>query len=170
MKRQFFQYVFQNIAGMIGVSVYILADTFFISVSSGADAVITELEKNYVQIFMTATPFFMINYVFTAFARNDNAPGTAMIGAISGSLFNIVFDYIFMFPMGMGLTGAAMATVFSPVVTSLICCTHYFGKKILFALNGSFLPYGSCLYAADLAYQLLWGRFLPPSQLLFLIC
>ena len=37
MKRQFFRYVFQNVAGMIGVSVYILADTYFISVCAGAD-------------------------------------------------------------------------------------------------------------------------------------
>lgn len=199
MKQQFFKYVFQNVAGMIGVSVYILADTFFISVCSGAngitvlnlalpiyglifaigsmvgvgsatrfairkaqgkkdidfyftqaviwdcilsipfmllgifapeqvlrfmgaDAVIMELGKSYVRIFMTAAPFFMVNYVFTAFTRNDNAPTTAMIGSIAG-------DYIFMFPMGLGLTGAALATVFSPVITSLVCSVHCLGKN-----------------------------------------
>ena len=37
MLKQFFKYIFQSIAGMIGISVYILADTFFISVRSGAD-------------------------------------------------------------------------------------------------------------------------------------
>ena len=206
MKQQFFKYVSQNVAGLIGVSVYILADTFFISVASGAngitvlnlalpiyglifaigamigvgsatrfaikkaqgqkdidfyftqailwdgilsipfmllgifipeqvlrimgaDAVIMELGKSYVRIFMTATPLFMMNYAFTSFARNDNAPTIAMIGSILGSLFNIVFDYLFMFPMGLGLTGAALATVCSPLVTSLVCCVHYFGEK-----------------------------------------
>ena len=64
-----------------------------------------------------------------AFARNDNATTTAMIGSISGSLFNIVCDYVLMFPMGLGLTGAALATAASPVVTSLVCCIHYFGKN-----------------------------------------
>ena len=71
----------------------------------------------------------MMNYAFTSFARNDNAPTIAMIGSILGSLFNIVFDYLFMFPMGLGLTGAALATVCSPLVTSLVCCVHYFGEK-----------------------------------------
>ena len=39
LKQQFFKYVFQNVAGMIGISVYILADTFFISLHSGANGI-----------------------------------------------------------------------------------------------------------------------------------
>ena len=35
--RNFFKYIFQSMAGMLGISVYILADTYFISVYSGAD-------------------------------------------------------------------------------------------------------------------------------------
>lgn len=205
VRQKFYKYVFQSVAGMIGVSVYILADTFFISVCAGADGitvlnlalpvyglifaigsligvgsatryaikkaqgqketdfyfahavfwecifsipfmllgifapgqvlrvmgadpVIMELGKTYFRIFLIAAPFFMMNYVFTAFARNDNATGTAMLGSISGSLFNIVFDYVFMFPLGWGLTGAALATAVSPVVTISVCCVHFFGK------------------------------------------
>ena len=37
MLKQFFKYIFQSIAGMIGISVYILADTFFISVPERTD-------------------------------------------------------------------------------------------------------------------------------------
>ena len=37
MLKRFSKYVFQSVASMMGQSVYILADTFFISVSSGAD-------------------------------------------------------------------------------------------------------------------------------------
>ena len=39
----------------------------------------------------------MCNYSVTAFARNDNATSTVMAGSLTGSAFNIVFDYIFMF-------------------------------------------------------------------------
>ena len=95
----------------------------------GADANIMALGREYVRIVMIAAPLFMINHVFTDFTRNDHAPGIAMIGSIAGSLFNIIFDYLLMFPAGLGLKGAALATIFSPVVTSLICCIHLFGKK-----------------------------------------
>ena len=37
--RPFVKYVSQNILGTIGVSAYILADTFFISQSEGADGI-----------------------------------------------------------------------------------------------------------------------------------
>ena len=37
MLKRFTRYVTQSVAGMIGISVYVLADTFFISVYSGAD-------------------------------------------------------------------------------------------------------------------------------------
>ena len=71
----------------------------------------------------------MTNYTFTAFTRNDHAPATAMLGSIAGSLFNIVFDYVFMFPMGLGMNGAALATAVCPAVTMSVCCMHLFGKN-----------------------------------------
>ena len=91
----------------------------------GADAGLIELGRNYLRIILIATPFFMSNYTFTAFARNDGAPSTAMIGSISGSMFNIIFDYIFIFPVGLGFSGAALATAICPIVTMGICTTHY---------------------------------------------
>ena len=205
MLKQFTKYVLQSVAGMVGISVYILADTFFISLYSGADglavlnlilpvfglvyaigamigigsatryriskakgesvdfyftqsvlfsvlcsipfiligfflpekllqllggdAALTAMGRDYLRIILIASPFFMTNYTFTAFTRNDHAPATAMFGSIAGSLFNIVFDYVFMFPMGLGMTGAALATAVCPAVTMSICCTHLFGKK-----------------------------------------
>lgn len=39
INRQFFKYISQNILGMIGISAYILADTFFISFAEGANGI-----------------------------------------------------------------------------------------------------------------------------------
>ncbi len=91
----------------------------------GADAEITKLGVGYFRIFLLFTPFFMANYVFTAFVRNDNDPTLAMVATVASSLFNVVFDYIFMFPMKLGLAGAALATAVSPIVSMLICGLHF---------------------------------------------
>ena len=65
----------------------------------GADDTITALGTCYTRTFLMFTPFFMCNYIVSAYVRNDNDPSRAMIATLCGSLFNIVFDYIFMFPM-----------------------------------------------------------------------
>lgn len=71
----------------------------------------------------------MENYICNAFVRNDGNPSRAMQATLISSLFNIVMDYVLMFPLGLGMAGAALATAFSPVVGILICCTHFFSKK-----------------------------------------
>ena len=39
MLKKFIKYVSQNMLGMVGMSVYILADSYFISVAVGADGI-----------------------------------------------------------------------------------------------------------------------------------
>ena len=47
---------------------------------------------------------------------------------LMGSLFNIVFDYIFIFPLGMGIFGAVLATGISPVVSISLIMIFYCGR------------------------------------------
>ncbi len=94
----------------------------------GGDAGIVALGIPYARIFLLFTPFFMCNYIVSAFVRNDGAPSLAMVATLSGSLFNVVFDYIFMFPMELGLAGAALATAVSPMLSIAICSRHFFQK------------------------------------------
>ncbi len=95
----------------------------------GGDAGIVALGIPYARIFLLFTPFFMCNYIVSAFVRNDGDPSLAMVATLSGSLFNVVFDYIFMFPMGLGLAGAALATAVSPIISIAICSRHFFKKE-----------------------------------------
>lgn len=95
----------------------------------GGDAQIVALGIGYTRIFLLFTPFFMCNYIVAAFVRNDGDPSLAMIATLSGSLFNVVFDYVFMFPMGLDLPGAALATAASPLISIAICSLHFFKKE-----------------------------------------
>mgnify|MGYP000517798333 CR=1 FL=1 len=95
----------------------------------GGDCEIIALGVGYARIFLLFTPFFMCNYIVASFVRNDGDPSLAMVATLCGSLFNVVFDYIFMFPMGLGLPGAALATAVSPVLSILICSRHFLKKE-----------------------------------------
>ena len=95
----------------------------------GGDREIIALGVGYARIFLLFTPFFMCNYIVASFVRNDGDPSLAMVATLCGSLFNVVFDYIFMFPMGLGLPGAALATAVSPVLSIFICSRHFLKKE-----------------------------------------
>lgn len=206
VKKEFAKYVSQNILAMIGISCYILADTFFISISQGSDGLtalnlvlpvyslifaigsmigtgsatrfsilrargeaeaklyfsnaliweiifglvftvlgilcpdgivrllggddhITAIGADYTKLFLLFSPAFTVNYTLTAFVRNDGAPAKAMAATLSSSLSNVALDYLFMFPFGMGMSGAALATGISPLISCAVCFTHFFSKK-----------------------------------------
>lgn len=112
--------------------IFVFAGIFFSSDIMrvlGADEHIVAVGNNYTKIFMCFAPMFMCNYVTNAFVRNDGAQGIAMSATLFSSLFNIVFDYILMFPMNLGMEGAALATALSPIIGMGICSIHFFSKK-----------------------------------------
>lgn len=117
--------------GAIFAAVYMLIGIFFpapLAELLGANSETFEMCRSYLQILLLFSPAFIANNIILAFVRNDGAPQLSMIAMIMGSTFNIIFDYIFIFPMGMGIFGAALATGFSPAV-SLLILSSFFIKK-----------------------------------------
>lgn len=90
----------------------------------GADADTFPLTLVYLRTLLCFGPFFVMNNVLLAFVRNDGGPNRAMAGMIIGSLSNVVMDYVFIFPLGMGMFGAALATGVSPIISILILSGH----------------------------------------------
>ena len=86
------------------------------------------LVMRYVQWLIRCWPIFIFSTFIGAFVRNDNAPGLVMAGVISGGCFNIFGDWFFVFPLGMGMGGAAIATVLGTTLQCLIICSHLFRK------------------------------------------
>ena len=72
--------------------------------------------------------FFFSSFLQT-FVRNDGAPKLSMNAVITGGVTNIILDYLFVFPLDMGMKGAALATVIGSSLTVLILCTHFFSSK-----------------------------------------
>ena len=67
--------------------------------------------------------------------RNDGAPQRSMAAMIGGSLSNVVLDYVFMFPLGMGIFGAVFATGLAPVISMGILSPFFMQKKNRFRLR-----------------------------------
>lgn len=204
---EFFQYTALNVCGMIGLSCYILADTFFISnglgangltalnlaipaysfvhgcglmlgmggatrysifrgqkkhetankifsntvyltiilaamfmlmgiflsgkftALLGADKEVFDMTNTYLRVILLFSPAFMMNDVLLCFVRNDGNPRLSMLAMLVGSLANIVLDYIFIFPLQMGILGAVLATGCAPVISMSIMSRHWITKQ-----------------------------------------
>ena len=72
----------------------------------GADIDTIGYATDYIRILLMFSPLFLGNNLLLSFVRNDGAPRLSMTGMIVGSLTNIVLDYVFIYPLGMGMTGA----------------------------------------------------------------
>ncbi len=73
--------------------------------------------------------FFCGSMLLSAFIRNDGDPKIAFWGMMSGAISNIFFDWLFIFPLGLGLQGAAMASGVGQIFSCLVLLTHFVRKK-----------------------------------------
>ena len=119
---------FGLLLGVIYTIIGLFGSTFLCRLL-GADEAIFALMNDYLKTIMCASPFFIMNNILIAFVRNDEAPRLSMMGMLIGSLVNIILDYIFIFPLQMGMFGAAFATGLAPVISLGILSSHFIGKK-----------------------------------------
>lgn len=103
-----------------------------LSVLLGADVSILEMTDTYLRWLLLFAPAFVLNDVLLCFVRNDDGPQLSMIAMLIGSFSNIVLDYIFIFPMKMGIFGAILATGLSPIISMIIMLLHWMRKKNTF--------------------------------------
>ena len=83
---------------------------------------------DYLPYITWSLPVFAFSSFLQTFIRNDGAPKLAMTAVVSGGIFNVIFDYILVYPCQMGMAGAAIATVCGSILTVLILLIHFFGK------------------------------------------
>ena len=95
----------------------------------GADEALLPLAQAYLRPIRFVIPLFPLNQMLAAFLRNDGAPGLATAGVLAGGIFNVFGDYVFVFPMDMGIFGAGLATAMGAVITFVVMLTHFFSRK-----------------------------------------
>lgn len=118
-----------GVAGGLVLVLIGLLGSSHVSKMLGADASTLPLTKTYLTTILVFAPFFIMNNVVLAFVRNDDNPNLAMFAMVTGSLSNIVLDYVFMFPLGMGMFGAALATCLAPMISLIVLVFHFAQKK-----------------------------------------
>ena len=79
-----------------------------------------------INMFLPAAVFS--NYV-VIFIRADHDPNRAMAGVICGGILNIILDIVFVFPLQIGIAGAAFASALGMLLQVLVGGSHFLSKK-----------------------------------------
>ena len=95
----------------------------------GASTDTFAMSRDYLGVIMSFSTMFLLNYALTVLVRNDGNPNLSMWGMLTGSIVNVILDYIFIFIFGWGMTGAALATSISPILGLLILSIHFITKR-----------------------------------------
>lgn len=112
---------------------------------------------SYASITMLGVPFLITNNALSNLIRADGSPKYSMISMVTGAIINTILDPILIFVFNMGISGAALATVISQVISCVISLLYIpkfkrvnltkesFKLDINRCLNISFLGASNCL-------------------------
>lgn len=109
------------------ISCLFFADKF--AAWSGAEGELLVQTATYMRSYLGFGFFFAISYLLSAFVRNDGNPSLAFWGMASGTVCNIFLDWLFIFPLKMGILGAGLASGIGTVLSFSILITHFIRKR-----------------------------------------
>lgn len=101
----------------------------------GANSETIEWCQTYLKVIMCFAPGFLFNHLFISFIRNDGNAHLPMAAMLIGNFANIFLDYLFMYPMQMGIFGSALATGIAPLLGVATSSLYYWSKKYHFHIH-----------------------------------
>lgn len=101
----------------------------------GASETILPFAKAYGTIFIGGSILNVINVTMNNIIRAQGAAKTSMYALIIGALLNIILDPIFIYLLGLGIRGAAIATVISQAVSTALLLKYFFSEKSILKIS-----------------------------------
>src|SRR5690625_145107 len=101
----------------------------------GVSADTADFTRSYLNYLVVGAPFVILSQTFSNIIRAEGKSSLAMRGMMIGSIINIILDPIFIFTFGMGVTGAAVATVLSNMISSAFFIRYLLSGDSILSIN-----------------------------------
>ena len=95
----------------------------------GSSDTILPMASEYLFYYTAFSIPFLFSNCLSIFVRNDGAPALSFLGMCAGAAANIFLDWLFIFPLQMGLKGAAIASGLGQMLAFFILISHFIRKK-----------------------------------------
>lgn len=116
----------------------------------GSTETILPYAEAYGQYILLAAPVICSSFVMNNLLRNEGKAAFAMIGITAGGILNIALDPIFIFTLGLGTAGAAIATALSQTISFFILLSMFLLRKSNLALGIRFISRKASTYLSIL--------------------
>ena len=120
-------------ACVLTVTGYLFSRPVLFAFGASADSYV--FADAYLKIYLAGTVCSMITTGMNGYINAQGFPKIGMLSVVIGAVTNIVLDPVFIFGLGMGVAGAALATVISQTVSALWVLRFLFSKKPVIALS-----------------------------------
>ncbi len=94
---------------------------------------------SYMNIYALGTIFVQITLGMNLFITAQGFAKTGMLSVLLGAVTNIILDPVFIFGFGMGVRGAALATILSQALSCVWVLCFLFGKKTILKLKKKYM-------------------------------
>ena len=95
----------------------------------GASETILPYARDYARYILLAAPIMASSFVLNNILRSEGHAKFAMIGITTGGVLNVILDPVFIFGFHLGISGAAIATALSQLVSFLILLSYFVMHK-----------------------------------------
>lgn len=101
----------------------------------GASDATYPFARDYIMIYLCGSVFVMIGLGMNSFINSQGFGQTGMLTVLLGAITNIILDPIFIFVFGMGVKGAALATIISQCLSAIWVLKFLTGKRAVLRLH-----------------------------------
>jgi putative MATE family efflux protein len=101
----------------------------------GAEGDVFPYAWDFTRIIMLGTVFGSLSMGMNNFIRAEGNPTYAMATQITGALTNIVLNYIFIFKLGLGIKGSALATICGQSISTFLVLYYYISGRSLIKIR-----------------------------------
>lgn len=127
------------LSGVVVIAIAYLWGDGLLRLIGATDANI-QMAHDYGVIIFAMMPLAMTQNTLASIIRADGSPKYAMIAMLTGAVINIIGDPVAIFALGMGIRGAAWATILGQFVSFAICAAYLWRSKTFRINAGSFRP------------------------------
>ena len=100
-----------------------------LSGAKNLSAEMREMSAQYLFYYSAFSIPMLMSTCLSVFIRNDGSPALAFVGMCVGAAANIFLDWLFIFPLDMGVIGAAVASGLGQIFSVLVLLIHFLRKK-----------------------------------------